>query len=82
MGDGGALYTFSFQMLLSFAVFSIVSARERRWFWTTMPSKTLAAALIGEIVAGAILPLIGIPDLVPLPWWLTLAIFGYAAAAC
>ncbi|MDX9821230.1 MAG: plasma-membrane proton-efflux P-type ATPase [Syntrophales bacterium] len=33
-----ALYTFSFLTLLYFAVFSIVSARERRWFWSTMPA--------------------------------------------
>jgi len=31
-------------MLLYFAVFSVVSARERRAFWSTMPSKPLMAA--------------------------------------
>ncbi|MGB7622373.1 MAG: hypothetical protein WBN92_08495 [Terriglobia bacterium] len=35
------LYTFSFLTLLYLAAFSIVSARERRWFWATMPSKAL-----------------------------------------
>jgi magnesium-transporting ATPase (P-type) len=39
--NDNALYTFSFLMLLYFAVFSVVSARERRWFWATLPSKTL-----------------------------------------
>jgi len=34
--NDNALYTFSFLMLLYFAVFSVVSARERRWFWATM----------------------------------------------
>ena len=43
--DSDALYTFSFLTLLYFAVFSIVSARERRRFWATMPGRTLAAAL-------------------------------------
>ena len=38
--DDNALYTFSFLTLLYFAVFSIVSARERRAFWSTMPSKS------------------------------------------
>ena len=38
--NDNALYTFSFLTLLYFAAFSIVSARERRWFWSTMPSKT------------------------------------------
>jgi H+-transporting ATPase len=36
-----ALYSFSFLTLLYMAVFSIVSARERRWWWATMPSMPL-----------------------------------------
>jgi hypothetical protein len=43
--NNNALYTFSFLMLLYFAVFSVVSARERHWFWATLPSKTLVAAI-------------------------------------
>jgi len=34
-----ALYTFSFLTLLYMAVFSIVSARERRWFWRRCPAR-------------------------------------------
>jgi plasma-membrane proton-efflux P-type ATPase len=77
-----ALYTFSFLTLLYFAVFSIVSARERRWFWATMPSKTLMAALTLNVLAGTVLTLVGLPSLRPLPWGQTLAIFGYAMIAC
>jgi H+-transporting ATPase len=77
-----ALYTFSFLMLLYFAVFSVLSARERRWFWTTMPSKTLLAALIADALAGTALTFVGLPDLSPLPWWQTLAVFGYAMVSC
>jgi len=77
-----ALHTFSFQTLLYFAVFSIVSARERRWFWATRPSKTLAAALTADTIAGTVVPFIGLPGLIPLAWWQTLAIFGYAMFAC
>ena len=43
------LYTFSFLTLLYFAAFSIVSARERRWFWATMPSKAVVAAVLAEV---------------------------------
>ena len=39
--NDNALYTFSFLMLLYFAVFSVISARERRAFWSTMPSNAL-----------------------------------------
>ena len=76
------LYTFSFFTLLYFAVFSIVSVRERRWFWSTAPSRVLAAALIGEALAGTILTWIGIPGLAALPWWQVLAILGYAMVSC
>ncbi|MEP7152182.1 MAG: HAD-IC family P-type ATPase, partial [Nitrospira sp.] len=77
-----ALYTFSFLTLLYFAVFSIVSARERRWFWATVPSKTFQLALVAEALTGTILTRVGIPGLTPLPWWQTFAIFGYAMVSC
>jgi len=77
-----ALYTFSFLTLLYFAVFSVVSARERRWFCATMPSKTLLAALTADALIGTALTLVGIPDLTALPWWQTFMVFGYALVAC
>jgi plasma-membrane proton-efflux P-type ATPase len=80
--NDNALYTFSFLTLLYFAAFSIVSARERRWFWMTVPSKTLMAAILAEVLAGTILTFVKLPGLLPLPWWQTLAIFGYAMVCC
>jgi len=80
--NNNALYTFSFLTLLYFAAFSIVSARERRWFWATIPSKTLMAAIAAELFTGTALTFVGLPDLMPLPWWQTLAVFVYAMVAC
>jgi len=77
-----ALHTFSFLALLYFAAFSIVSARERRWFWATLPSRTLMAAVAAEALAGTALTFVGLPGLRPLGWWQTLAIFVYAMVAC
>ncbi len=77
-----ALYTFSFLTLLYFGVCSIVSARERRWFWSTMPSGTLVAALVADALAGTALTFVGLPDLVAFPWWQTLTILGYATISC
>jgi H+-transporting ATPase len=77
-----ALYTFSFLLLLYFAVFSVVSARERHWFWTTMPSRTLMGALLADTITGTILTRVGLPGLLPLPWSQTSAIFAYALVAC
>ena len=80
--NNDALYTFSFLMLLYFAVFPMVSARERRWFWATLPSKTFLSALAADALTGTALTLLGFPGLMPLPWWQTLAIFGYAMVSC
>ena len=80
--DNNALYTFSFLMLLYFAVFSVVSARERHWFWATLPSKTLVAAIIADALTGTVLTFVGLPGLMPLPWWQTLTVFGYAMVSC
>jgi H+-transporting ATPase len=77
-----ALYTFSFLLLLYFAVFSVVSARERRAFWSTMPGKALIVALAADVLVGTILTRVGIPGLMPLPWSQTLAILAYAAISC
>ena len=80
--NDNALHTFSFLTLLYFAAFSVVSARERSWFWATMPSKTLVAALTVDALAGTVLTFVGLPGLVALPWWQALAVFGYAMVAC
>ena len=80
--DDNALYTFSFLTLLYFAAFSIISARERRWFWATMPSTTLSVALLTDVLLGTILTLVGLPGLMPLVWWQAAAIFLYAMVSC
>lgn len=80
--NNGALYTFSFLMLLYFAVFSVVSARERRRFWATAPSKMCLSALATDALLGTAVTYVGLPGLLPLPWWETLAIFAYAAVSC
>ena len=80
--NDNALHTFSFLLLLYFAVFSVVSARERHWFWVTMPSKTLMAALAADALTGTVLTFVGLPGLTALPWQQTLEIFGYALVAC
>ena len=76
------LYTFSFLTLLYFAAFSIVSARERRWFWATMPSKAVVAAVMAEVLLGTVVTYVGLPGLVPLPWRQTLSVFVCAMVSC
>ena len=80
--NDSALHTFSFLTLFYFAVFSIVSARERHFFWATMPSTTLLIALISVTLIGTALTFLQLPGLEALPWQQTLAIFAYAMASC
>ena len=80
--NNNALFTFSFLLLLYFAIFSIVSVRERRWFWATMPSKIFLSTLTAEALAGTVLTCVGLPGLMPLPVWQTLAVFVYAMIMC
>ena len=77
-----ALYTFSFLTLLYFVVLSIVSARERERFWTSMPGKALMLALTAEAFAGTVLTFVGLPDLTPLPFDQLFAILVYAMVCC
>src|ERR1019366_3170272 len=64
------------------AVFSVVSARERSWFWATLPSKTFLSALVADAVIGTVLTFVGLPGLKPLPWLQMLALFACAMIAC
>lgn len=62
-----ALHTFSFLALLFFALFSIVSIRERRAFWRSQPSGVLLAALLADGLLGAAIGSFGLGELRPLP---------------
>jgi len=80
--NDAARSTFSFLTLLAFAIFSILSARERRRFWATRPGSALLAALAADAIVGLVFSSVGLPGLEPLPWQAVLAIFGYAAFCC
>ena len=54
----------------------------RHSFWSTMPSKTLLAALTADALIGTFLTFVSIQGLAPLPWWQRLIIFAYAMVAC
>ncbi|MDE2165695.1 MAG: plasma-membrane proton-efflux P-type ATPase [Alphaproteobacteria bacterium] len=79
---GHGLRTFAFETLLAFAVFSIVSIRERHAFWSSRPSLALTTALGADAAVGILLSFTGIGEMRPLPPGETAAIFGYAAACC
>jgi hypothetical protein len=74
----GRLDTFSFLTLLFFALFSIVSIRERRAFWRSRPGWILVAALVGDALIGAAIGSFGLAELHPVPFAQTAVIIVYA----
>ena len=74
----GQLQTFTFQTLLSFALFSIVSIRERRPFWASRPSIILATALTADGVVGLLIGYFGLAELRPVKLTESALIIGYA----
>jgi len=74
----GQLQTFTYQTLLFFALFSIVSIRERRAFWVSRPSLVLAVSLLADGCFGILIGQFGLAELKPLPIAQTAVIFGYA----
>ena len=80
--DSPKLQTFSFQTLLFFALFSLVSIRERRFFWSSSPSLVLAAALIGDACAGILIGAFGLAEMRPMPLIASAFVVGYAFVCC
>jgi H+-transporting ATPase len=76
--SAGQLQTFSFVTLLFFALFSIVSIRERRAFWTSRPGWLLASALAGDACVGLATAMFGVGELQSLALGPTTLIVAYA----
>ena len=75
----GQLQTFTFQTFLFFALFSLLSVRERRLFWRSRPSALLAGSLAAAAAVGAFVGAHGLAELRPLPARESVAIFAFAA---
>jgi H+-transporting ATPase len=79
LGNGdGRLQTFTFVTLLFFAIFSILSIRERRAFFASRPSTTLLLVIFVEACVGVLISIHGLAELRPLPPAQTITIIAYA----
>jgi H+-transporting ATPase len=76
--DDGQLQTFAFQTILFFAIFSILSVRERRAFWASAPSAVLILALCADAAVGLLVGAYGLAEMKPLPVRETALIVGVA----
>lgn len=77
----GQLQTFTFLTLLFFALFSLLSIRERRGFWASRPSWVLAVALFADGCIGAAIGAYGLAELRPLPLQQITVVIAYAFVA-
>jgi plasma-membrane proton-efflux P-type ATPase len=77
----GQLQTFTFETLLFFALFSIVSIRERRFFWSSRPSLVLMTALVADAGVGILIGLFGLAEMKPLAPVHIAAVVAYAFVA-
>ncbi len=80
--DAGTLAMFSFQILLFLALFSIVSIRERRAFWSSWPGRLLAIGVAGDAIVAIAVGTQGISELHALPISVLATLIGYAAVCC
>jgi H+-transporting ATPase len=74
-----ALYTFTFEILFYSATLIIFNVRERRFFWSSMPSKILLVSNIISIAIATIIVTTGIPGLTPVNIGQTLIILSLSA---
>jgi magnesium-transporting ATPase (P-type) len=75
----GRLETFTFQLLLFFALFSIISVRERGPFWRSLPGKSLALGLVGDALVGIAVGARGFAELRALPCRESALVIGFTA---
>jgi H+-transporting ATPase len=76
--DNAALNTFSFDLLLYFALFTIFVVREKRHFWSSMPGTTLLLLLIGDMVLGLLFSVFGCLGLKAIPLAEVMTVIGYS----
>jgi H+-transporting ATPase len=77
--DNHALSTFTFEILLFFALFSIFVVREKNHFWHSAPSKMLLFIILADMVLGVVFSSFGLLGLKEIPSTLTFIVISYTA---
>ncbi|MCD7935990.1 MAG: plasma-membrane proton-efflux P-type ATPase [Tannerellaceae bacterium] len=78
----GQLYTFSYITLLFFSLMVVFVIREKRHFWSSAPGRLDLLLLVGNFLIGFVISFTGLVELKPIPWWMSLFVFGYVAFMC
>jgi len=74
-----ALNTFSFEILLFFAMFSIFVVREKGHFWNSTPSKTMLLVISADLLLGISLATFGLLGFKAIPLFQTITVIGYTS---
>jgi H+-transporting ATPase len=74
------LQTFTFQALIFIELLDVLIIRERRHFWSSMPSKALLAALTLDLFAVFFISTMGFPGIEPIPLRAALVIVVFSLA--
>jgi len=71
--------TFVFSLLVIFSVFDVLILRERKRFWTSMPSKPLLVSVIADVAIVGIITLLGFPGMASISLASLLFIIAFTA---
>jgi H+-transporting ATPase len=61
-------------------LFTVLIVRERKNFWNSLPSPSLAIAILADMVVVAALVTLGVPGVSSIPLMYVLVILGYLGA--
>ncbi|MCW3994683.1 MAG: plasma-membrane proton-efflux P-type ATPase [Candidatus Bathyarchaeota archaeon] len=75
--DPGEIYTFGFAYLNFVGLFTILSLRERSYFWKSKPSNFLIITILTQIAIIIAISILGILELAPLGYVFVLTILCY-----
>lgn len=75
--DAASVQTFTFAALFYLGMFTVLILRERRFFWNSAPSKTLATAIVVDMALAGALVTIGLPGMKPIPLIYLATVFSY-----
>ena len=78
-GNPEKIYTFGFAYFNFVGLFSILSVRERGYFWKSKPSNLLTLAISAEFILVIIISIIGILELAPINYFLVLSLIAYTS---
>ena len=79
VGNPEKIYTFGFAYFNFVGLFSILSVRERGYFWKSKPSSLLITAIFAEFVLVIIISIIGVLELAPINYILVLSLLAYTS---